>query len=102
MNIDIESIRQALGTFGATLILLKQAKDLLPENSQKQELNAAIESSERQLKVAELELARALGHEICTNHWPSGIMISADKKNWKCPICENEIDNTRKPAKWFV
>ena len=102
MNIDIESIKQALGTLGATLTLLKQAKDLLPENSQKQELIIAIESAERQLKIAESETAQGMGYELCKNHFPPEIMLSKDNKIWKCPKCGNEINNTHKPAKWFV
>jgi hypothetical protein len=91
MNIDIESVKQAISAFGAAITVLKQAKDLLPQNFKKQELNNAIETAEEQIKIAELGLAKALGHEICANHWPSGIMLSSDKKNWKCPVCGNEI-----------
>jgi hypothetical protein len=91
MNFDIESIKQAISAFGVAVTALKQAKDLLPQNSKKQELNIVIETAEKQMKIAELELAKALGHEVCTNHWPSGIMLSTDKKNWECPICGNEI-----------
>ncbi|MBI5351118.1 MAG: hypothetical protein HZB50_00605 [Chloroflexi bacterium] len=102
MNFDIESIKQALGTLGATLSLLKQAKDLLPESSQKQELNTAIESAERQLKIAEFQTAQSMGYELCKNHFPPEIMLSKDNKIWKCPKCENEINNSHKPPKYFV
>jgi len=102
MNLDIESIKQAISAFGTALTILKQAKDLLPQNPKRQELDIAIESTEKQLIIAEIELAKALGHEICKNHWPSGIMLSKDNKMWKCPICGNEINNASKPAKWFV
>jgi hypothetical protein len=90
MNIDIESIKQAIGTLGATLTLLKQAKDLLPENSQKQELSIAIDTAERQLKIAESQTAHALGYELCRKHFPPEVMLSGDDQNWTCPECKNE------------
>ena len=102
MNIDIDSIKQALSTLGTTLTLLKQAKDLLPENSQKQELNTAIESAERQLKIAESQTAQGMGYELCKNHFPPEIMLSTDNKIWKCPTCGNEIDKTPSPPKYFT
>ena len=101
MNLDIELIKQAFSTLGTALTFLKQAKDLLPDSSQRQEVNLAIESVEKELVHTELKLAEALGHQICHNHWPSGIMISKDNKIWKCPSCGNEIDNTSKPPKFF-
>jgi hypothetical protein len=100
MNIDIESIKLALGTFGTALTLLRQAKDLLPENSQKQELSIAIESAERQLKIAESQTAQSMGYELCKNHFPPEIMLSKDNKMWKCSICGNEINNLPKSPKY--
>ena len=88
---DIELIKQAISTFGTALTFLKQAKDLLPDNAKKQEIKQVIDKAEREIINAELHTAKALGHEICKNHWPSGIMLSSDNKNWKCPVCGNEI-----------
>ena len=59
MNLDIESIKQAISAFGTALTILKQAKDLLPQNPKRQELDIAIESTEKQLIIAEIELAKA-------------------------------------------
>jgi rubrerythrin len=89
MQLDPESIRQAFTALGTVLTLLKQAKDLLPDNAKKQEISQTIEKVEKELVTAEVESARALGYEICRNHWPAGIMLSSDNKNWKCPNCGN-------------
>ncbi|MFN8432711.1 MAG: hypothetical protein U0V18_01760 [Anaerolineales bacterium] len=97
MNLDIETIKNTISAFGAALTVLKQAKDMLPESTQKQDLNIAIESAERQLKIAEIKTAQVMGHEICKNHWPSGIMFSSDNKKWECPICGNTIDKSKIP-----
>jgi hypothetical protein len=91
MNIDLDAIKQTLAALGAIITLLKQAKDLLPDNAKRQEISQAIDNAEQDLIKAELNTAKALGHEICYNHWPSGIMLSKDRKHWKCPVCSNEI-----------
>ena len=99
MNLDIESIKQAMSAFGAALTVLRQAKDLLPDSSKKQELSTAIESAEKQLKIAESQTAHALGYELCRKHFPPEVMLSGDDQHWQCPICENtkntgfDVDN---------
>lgn len=95
MNIDIESIKQTIGAFSAALVALKQAKDLLPDTSQKQDLNVAIESAEKQLKIAESQTAHALGYELCRKHFPPEVMLSSDDKKWECPVCGNKKDTTK-------
>lgn len=95
MNLDIEAIKNAIGAFGTALTVLKQAKDMLPESSQKQDINTAIESAEKQLKIAEAQTAQGLGYELCKRHFPPEIMFSDDDKIWTCPICSNKKDNRK-------
>ncbi len=90
MNIDVELIKQAISAFGTALTVLKQAKDLLPDNSKKKELSSAIESVERELKLVESKTAHALGYELCRKHFPPEIMLSNDDQNWRCPMCGND------------
>lgn len=87
---DIESIKQGLAAIGMALTTLKQAKDLLPENTKKQEISNAIADAERQLKIAESQTAQALGYVLCKDHFPPEIMLSKDDRIWKCPKCGNE------------
>ena len=89
MNIDLEAIKQVLSAFGITLSVLKQAKDLLPENDKKQEIRDAIENAERKLKIAESQMAETMGYKICKAHFPPGIMVSSDDLVWKCQDCSN-------------
>lgn len=92
---DIESIKQGLTAIGMVLTALKQAKDLLPENAKKQEINDAIVVAERQFKIAESKTAQGLGYELCRKHFPPEIMLSNDDKTWKCPNCDNEKDKRK-------
>ncbi len=92
MNLDIETIKNTISAFGAALTVLKQAKDMLPESSQKQDVNTAIESIERQLKIAESQTAHALGYQLCRKHFPPEVMLSGDDRVWNCPVCGNLKD----------
>lgn len=94
MNVDIESVKQVLGTLSGVLGILKQAKELLPENSNKKEIIEALDRAERQLRVAESQAAQGLGYELCRNHFPPEIMLSSDNMHWKCPVCGTERDTS--------
>jgi hypothetical protein len=86
---DIEAFGKGIGLVGSTLKLLKQAVDLLPNNSKKADAIEILEKAERELKIAESESAAGLGYEICRAHFPPSIMLSKDDKNWECPECHN-------------
>jgi hypothetical protein len=90
MDIDIESMKQAFGTLSTALSVLKQAKELLPDGSDKDNIDKALKRAERQLKLAESQAAQGLGYELCKNHFPPEIMLSGNDAHWKCPECGNE------------
>jgi hypothetical protein len=92
MNIDIETVKQTLGTIGIAISTLKQAKDLLPDGTKKTEISNTLEQAERQLKIAESQIAQNLGYELCKKYFPPEIMLSIDDKIWICPACENKKD----------
>lgn len=99
MNIDFEALKQSLGAIGTALTILKQAKDFLPEGGKKKEIVKAIETAERQLKIAESQSAQSMGYELCRNHFPPEIMMSPDNKSWECPTCGNQKKpQPRKPS----
>jgi hypothetical protein len=90
---DLDSLAKGIGLFSSALATLKQITDLLPNNSDKDDLIAKLERAEREFKIAESESATGLGYEICRQHFPPVIMLSKDDKNWECPECHN----TKKP-----
>lgn len=73
------------------LTALKQAKDLLPEGANKEEISENVDQAERQIKIAEAHIAQSMGYKLCRNHFPPEIMISADNENWRCVACGNEL-----------
>jgi ActR/RegA family two-component response regulator len=90
MDIDIESLKQAFGTLATAINVLKQAKELLPDGSKKDDIDEALKKAERQLNLAEAQAAESLGYQLCKNHFPPEIMLSLDDVNWKCSKCYNE------------
>lgn len=91
---DIDALAKGVGLFSSALAALKQAIDLLPDSSKKVDAAAALERAEREFKIAEAEVARKLGYEVCRKHFPPEIMLSEDDKVWECPKCKNRKDNT--------
>lgn len=91
---DIDALAKGIGVFGSALAALKQAVDLLPDSSTKEDAAAALRKAEREFKLAEAEVADKLGYEICRKHFPPEIMLSEDDMVWVCPECGNTKDNT--------
>jgi hypothetical protein len=87
---DFETVKQGISMAVAALGFIKQAKELLPESSKKNEVDGALQEAERQLKLAESQIAQGLQYQFCRNHFPPAIMLSPDDRNWKCPECGNE------------
>ena len=92
---DIEAIKQGLSALALAISTLKQAKDMLPDGKEKQDISDNVEKAERQLKIAEAQTAQGLGYELCKNHFPPEIMFSDDDKIWVCPVCSNKKDNRK-------
>jgi hypothetical protein len=90
MDFDWGTLKEGFTAATAFLGLAKQIKDSLPEGSKKDEADEALQNAERQLKLAESEIAQALKYELCRNHFPPVVMLSPDNTNWKCPQCRSE------------
>jgi len=93
---DFDTLTKGISLFGSALSALKQARDLLPDGSQKADATAMLERAERELKVAEGEVAKKMGYEICRKHFPPEIMLSGDDAVWECPKCGNKKDTRPK------
>jgi hypothetical protein len=103
MDFNIGMLKEGLTSLGLAVGLYKQIKDSLPAGSKKDEADEALQKAERQLKLAESEIAQVLKYELCRNHFPPTIMLSPDNTNWNCPQCGNEKHPPRprrRPPKW--
>ncbi len=95
---DLDTLSKGVGLFGVALSALKQAIELLPDSSKKEDAEAAYLRAEREFKIAEAEMADRLQFEICRNHFPPEIMLSKDDIHWRCSKCGGERDISAKPA----
>jgi len=93
MNVDPNSLRDAMTTTASVIALLKQLVDAWPK-SNKADITRAkkqLEQAERQFKIAESSAAKGLGYELCPCTWPTQIMTSPDGgEHWECPHCGRE------------
>ena len=91
---DVQSLTQAVVGLKAVIDLAKQAKELLPEGPQREDVAAKLEQAERQLRIAEGQVANELDYELCRNHFPPEVMLSANDYVWECPKCGNTKDHS--------
>ena len=89
---DFEALKQGLSAIALAISTLKQAKDLLPSGEEKEEVAENVEKAERQMKIAEANIAQSMGYKLCMKHFPPEIMLSEDGKSWHCPNCKNTIN----------
>jgi hypothetical protein len=88
-----DALRSAMG-------LLKDAKELLPPGDQRQQaITQALATAESSSKIAEAEIAKALGYELCKCEFPPTPMLtvgyfniqvsnhSATDPVFECPKC---------------
>jgi hypothetical protein len=85
-----DALRSAMG-------LLKDAKDLLPPDDKREKaISQALVTAESSSKIAEAEIAKALGYELCKCAFPPTIMLTVGQHNGRdsrigpvheCPKC---------------
>jgi hypothetical protein len=90
------AVKSAFAAMREMLSVFKDAKDLLPEE-RKAAAAVAIESSEKQLAIAEAQIAQALGYHLCKCSFPPVIMLTVgtiedaktrtNKPVYECPSC---------------
>lgn len=89
---DIEALRTGLSLLTSAIGLAKQAKEMLPESKEKKSVEEGLERAERSTKIAEAEIARGLGYQICRCTFPPQIMLKTGFSreygdHFQCPRC---------------
>jgi hypothetical protein len=72
----ISAVKTTFDAFRAVIGLLKDTKDLLPNDEKRAAITAALETAETTSKVAEAEVAKTLGYELCRAHFPPVVMLA--------------------------
>jgi hypothetical protein len=82
LDLDLEAIakgagaiKSAIDAFKGAIGLLREAKDALPSSKNTEAVSKALDEAEKAAKIAEAELARAFGYQLCLHHFPPEVMI---------------------------
>jgi hypothetical protein len=71
------ALKQAFDTLRSAIGLVKDAKGLIPRGDPREAaITAALATAESSSKIAEAEVAKALGYELCKCAFPPTIMLT--------------------------
>lgn len=79
-------LRQGIG-------FAKDAKDLLPSGEKKASAEKSLEEAEKASRLAEVQLAKAMGYELCQCTFPPQIMLRVGD-DIQCPSCKRTLSNS--------
>ncbi len=91
----MEGVKLGLSLFGQAIGLVKQTNDLLPDSKDKEAIEKSLEGAGKAAKMAEAQIAQALGYELCKCTFPPQIMLSngykevdySQQEEYICPLC---------------
>jgi len=89
---DIDSLSKGLGLVTTAITTLKNVKELIPSGDKKQDVEKKLEETEKNIKIAEAEIAKGFNYQLCHRHFPPGIMLEIEPYKSKCDTCGNVED----------
>jgi len=103
LNTAMESVKIGVSLLGESIGLIKKTKDLLPESKEKDAISKSLVEADKAAKLAESQIALALGYKLCQCTFPPQIMLSQGYKEQKHHheeefICSRCKKSSIKPA----
>jgi hypothetical protein len=107
----MENVKVGLSLFSEAIGLAKKVKDVLPESQDKEAISKGLDEADKAAKLAEAQVAHALGYELCKCTFPPQIMLSQGYKELShnheeefiCPKCQkSSIKPPNKPINYRV
>jgi hypothetical protein len=91
----ISAAKIAFDAMRSAIALLKDTRDLLPKDEKTAAITEALLTAESSSRIAEAEIANALGYELCKCTFPPTIMLTVGEHNgrpklgpvYECPRC---------------
>jgi hypothetical protein len=80
LNTAMESVKMGVSLLGESIGLIKKTKDLLPESKEKDVITKSLVEADKAAKLAESQIALALGYKLCQCTFPPQIMLSKGYK----------------------
>lgn len=105
----IESVKTGISLFSEAIGLVKKTKDLLPDSKDKDVIEQSLIEASKAAKLAESQIAQALGYKLCQCTFPPQIMLSQGYKEldyhheeeFVCPKCKrSSISPPDKPINY--
>jgi hypothetical protein len=87
------AIKTGLDLIKSALSLAKDATSLLPDDPKTETIHQSLEQAERATKLAEAQIAQALGYTLCQCTFPPQIMLRCETgedleaRQFKCSSC---------------
>lgn len=89
---DIGSLSKGLGLVTTAITILKSIKELIPSGDKRQDVEKKLEEAEKNMKIAEAEIAKGFNYQLCHRHFPPGMMLEIEPYKSKCNTCGNVED----------
>ncbi len=93
----LKDVKLAFDTIRTLFGVLKDAKEAMPDSPKSEAVTEALKQSEIQFDIAEAQIAKALGYELCKCQFPPSIMLAVGyslpdarepvRTIFECPKC---------------
>ena len=87
---DLKIFSDGISLLGTVVTTVKSVIDMLPKR-EKEEASRKLLEVEEKLQIAEAQIAKGLGYELCKCTWPPQIMLHAGEaeygEEFRCPAC---------------
>ncbi len=91
----MESVKLGLSLFSEAIGLARNVQESLPDSDEKESIEKSLFEADKAVKLAEAQIANALGYNLCKCTFPPQIMLSqgyketnySHKEEFVCPKC---------------
>jgi hypothetical protein len=93
------SIKQAIGTIRDAVGLARDVKQFLPPSKQEENIAHSLDTADRAIDLAEVQIAKGLGYNLCQCAFPPKIMLKngmceqTGREIFSCQACGSEYPN---------
>lgn len=93
----VQAAKLGFDTIRSLFGVLKDAKDAMPKGAKSDAVGLAIEQSEKHFAIAEAQIAKGLGYQLCKCEFPPTIMLTVGNTYargipqgpvYECPKCQ--------------
>lgn len=87
---DLKIFSEGVSLLGSVVSTVKSVIDILPKRD-KEDASQKLHEAEEKLQIAQAQIAKGLGYELCKCTWPPQIMLHAEDaeygEKFRCPAC---------------